>query len=258
MHLDEEQFERLRDGELPPAGLDAARRHVGECASCASRLDRARAEDARLAALFAALDAAAPPSAQERTSALASVLAAAGAPARAHGPRRRVRVAVAAALLVVVAGAAVGFPGSPLRAWWSTVLDPRGAAGRDDAPAPETSPRATSPSPDPVGIAVDPGRRLVLRFTSVQAAGSAIIRIVSTDRLVVEAPAGAATFDTAEGMLTIRNEGASADFQIDVPITAPSVEIRVAGRRAWRRAAGRIDGTGPPDSLGESRVSLGR
>src|SRR5262245_21499896 len=101
MHLDDEQIERLRDGEAVP---EAARQHVARCGVCTSRIALTRAEVDDLTVWLAALDPShAAISSETTANALRATLAkvaeptpepAAGGPAR---PRPRLRRHVAAA-----------------------------------------------------------------------------------------------------------------------------------------------------------------
>ncbi len=243
MHLDDERIERRRDDELEPVERIEADRHLADCAPCRERFERARSADARVSNLLRGLD----PAASARPP-LEAILARARVRPRLRVPR----FAAAAALLVVVAGAAAALPGSPVRAWLQGWM---GGAGT----RPATSPTVPAPvAPAIGGVAVTPGARLVieLRPTGAGESARALVNLVEGEAVVVSAAPDVAAFDSEEGRLTVRVSGAGL-VRIDVPLTAPEVEIRVHGRRAWRLAAGRVDASVPADSLGEIAIPLG-
>ena len=234
MHLDEERIERMRDAEGPADGLAADRRHVLACAQCAALLERATADAEDVRRWLGALD---PPVAEadvvEET--LRATLARA-APAR----RRRIPALAAAAVLVVVAGAAFAVPGSPLRAWVIALVSGPLRAGRSSEPAPGTAPPETVAEAPRSGVAIAPGPSVVVRFTTTQAAGSIAVRLVDDPEVLVEGPAGAARYASGAGRIVVDNAGSTASFEVLVPRSAPKVEIRVAGRRLFLKDGDRV------------------
>ncbi|HJR33964.1 MAG TPA: hypothetical protein VJ817_03395 [Gemmatimonadales bacterium] len=175
-----------------------------------------RAEEREIGALLRALDHPMPPVSAE------SVLALAGS-RRGAGP---LRWAAAILLIAGVAGAAYAIPGSPVRSWVREVL-----AGR---PATVSAPPAPRPDdPGVAGIAVRPGRRLVILFRETQQAASAAI--VFEDRregdVLVAGPSGAATFRLEGERLTVDNSPTdSPRFEVRIPRDAPHVEIHAGPR----------------------------
>ena len=68
------------------------------------------------------------------------------------------------------------------------------------------------------------------------------------DEVTVRAPIGAASFLSAADRLVITNSGSGATFQIQIPRTAPRVEIRVAGRRIFLKDGARVLTEGSAES----------
>lgn len=220
MHLDEDRLQRLLHGELSPAVETSAHQHLAGCADCRVLVATTEREETEVVGLLQNLDHP-PPRIHAETVA-----------ARARGRGRGVHAVRWAAGIVLglgLAGAAYAAPGSPLPAWVETVVD--WARGRPD--------RAPAPSPEVAGIAVAPGPRLVIVFTAPQAAGQAQVSLTDGADVVVRALSGAATFTTDVDRLVIDNQG-SATFEIQIPRTAPRVEIRVGGQRLFLKERSRV------------------
>lgn len=154
-------------------------------------------------------------------------------------------------LTVTLAGAAYAAPGSPVRGWISAAVER--IAGRHETPqAPLAPPTEEPPASQPreSGIAVAPGRELLILFTASQATGQARIKLTDAAEVTVRASSGAATFTSEIDRLVIDNRGSSADFEIGIPRAARRVEIRVAGDRIFLKS-------GPRITSGESLPSPG-
>lgn len=215
MHLDEEQVHRLVDGELPPAALTSARAHLGECPECRARVAVAEWEEVELNRLLRAVDH--PPPRIDVGSVVAR------AAIRRVGWARRAAVFLAT---LGVAGVAYAAPGSPVPGWVDAIV--AGLAGRplQSPPAPpESAPQAREPAV--AGIAVAPGRSLLIRFASYQPVGQ--IRVALTDDVLVEVRSvgGGATFSSEVDRLVVDNQGSTASFEIRIPREAARIEIRV-------------------------------
>ena len=223
MHLDEERVQRLLHGELTPAGENSARDHMAGCADCRRRFAEARREEGEVYALLRQVDHAAP-------SVDADVLAA-RASTRVEEPRAASRWAPRAAgiaLALGIAGVAYAVPGSPLPAWVNAVATWIGSSASQSPPA-----HVRAPDPAVAGIAVPPGRDLLILFTSPQTQGQARVWLTDGADVVVRAPGGAATYTSAADRLVIDNHGSSATFEIRIPGDAPRVEIRMGGKRIF-------------------------
>lgn len=234
MHPDDEQLQRWLDRELTPETERTVGAHLEGCDACRLRAERARLEVAELRGALTLLDHPVP-----RLSAGDIAIAARRSP-------RRVGLRWAAAVLAAVGLASVAYaaPGSPVPGWIAA-LSAR-MSDRDPsvpAPVPERSGQA-----DLAGIAVPPGRRLVVSFDSTQIEGEAIVTIAAAAaELTVQAPAGAATYDAGLERLVIGNGGSRASYAVTIPADAPWVELLVAGERLLLKAGDRVttrDGTG--------------
>lgn len=225
LHVDEEQIQRLLDGELESPAQDSVRDHLVTCSACRSRLAQVEQKDGELLALLRLLDHAPP---RVDAEALAG-----GARGRTFSSWRR---AATVALMLGAAGAAYAVPGSPVRGW----ID-RMASWVVGPPEPVTdSPATVEAEPSISGIAVAPGQRFSILFSTYQTAGRASVSLSDETAVVVRALNGTAAFTSDVGRLLIGNEGSAADFEIQIPREAPWVEIRVAGRQVLLKDGSQI------------------
>lgn len=224
MHLDDEKLQRLIHGELASLDIAPVRDHLAGCAECRTRLDAARRDEAEVHALLRHLDHPPPP---------VAVLSNRGrARTRNRGWLKR---AAAVVLAFGLGGVAWAAPGSPLPVMLANVIDriDRSDVAADaslDAPA----------TPEISGIAVAPAARLMILFTSAQAAGEARVALTDDAEVTVRAPVGAAAFNSSDGRLVIENAGSVATFDIGIPRTAARVEIRVDGERLFLKDGARV------------------
>ena len=235
MHLDDERIQRFLDGELGADDRALVLPHVGECAACRDRLAAARGEEARLAAGLRLIDHPVPAAAPPRL--VRQRLAPAGG----------LRWAAAVALLLGAAGVAYAIPGSPLRRWIAAVV--RRAPTLPARPVPEATPEPARPS----GVAVAPGRVLVVAFELPGGGSRAAVVLTDGADVVVEAESGKPAFSTEPGRLVVRSTEPGT-FAIRIPRRAPRVEIRSDGRRVFSISGGVA--TVPPDSTGGWTVVL--
>ena len=154
------------------------------------------------------------------------------------------RRAAVAVLALGVAGAAYAATGSTIRGWLRIVVE---RIEGPPSPAPEVA---------PAGIAVAPGERLLIVFTSVHAGGEARVSLTQGAEVVVRAPNGSATFTSEADRLVIDNSGPPASFDIEIPSAAPRVEIRVAGTRVLLKEGTRITTDGSSTAPGVWLVPL--
>ncbi len=234
MHLDEEQLQRLLHGELGRPGDASAREHLAACADCRRRLALAEREEANVHALLRAVDDPAP-----------SIDAGAVATRAREPDWGWARRAAGVILALGVAGAVYAAPGSPLPAWVKAVV---GWVGGREGPSTSVPPSVDSPDPRVAGIAVAPGRELVILFTARQTVGLARISLTDGAEVVVRAPIGAATYTSDQARLVIDNAASSATFEIEIPHAAPLVEIRVDGQRVFLKAGPRVTTGGYVDA----------
>lgn len=224
MHLDDEQVQRLLHDELASSDATRVRDHVTQCADCRSQFDTARRDEEELGELFRHLDHPAP-----RMTASAVI---SRAQSESWSWLKRAAVIL---LMVSVAGVAWAAPGSPLRSILGRAL------GWVRAGHVTVAPRATAPAPPAIsGVAVAPGSRLLILFTSAQAGSAARVSLTDDEDVVVRAPVGAAAFTSDDDRLVIENGGAAATFEIGIPRGAPHIEIRVAGTRIFAKNGPRV------------------
>ena len=205
--------------------------------------------DDDILALLSSLDHPVPP------VSAAAIVALADARARARAARRRTALRWAAAVLLTAgaAGAAVAAPGSPV-VGWVTALVTRIGGGRDRPAAP---PEQSSASPRAMaGIAVPPGDGLAIVFTAPHPGGVARVSFGEGEVIVVEARPGAARFTSEPDRLLIEALGEADTFAIEIPRTAPRVELRAGGTRLLVAERGRVRPAIASDSAGGYHVSL--
>jgi len=247
MHLDVEQVERWVDGELDPQAAATLGEHLAGCAACRSQVAEARTEKQALQDLLHHLD---------------------------HAPRyvdarsvlRRARVrdtfplrwAAGVALALGLGGAAYAIPGSPFPGWihaaavWVAAQGGRSrpAPVRPPAIEPQVAPPSAPPDTNVAGVAVAPGRDLVIAFTTPR--GAVRVSWIDGPDVLVRAPSGAATYDARVDRLVVDNTGTPATFEIQIPRSAPHVVIRVGERTLFLKEGNRIT---PPEQVAPGGAS---
>ena len=242
MHLDEGQVQELLHGEAAPPVAKALREHLAACADCVGRVAEAERQDGEVARLLRLVDHA-PPTVDLRTMI-----------ARAPAPQAEWRRWAAGLMLAVgLAGAAYAAPGTPFRGWVAAALASMGARG---AGPPRAQPPALPSVAGVSGIAVAPGRALLILFTSEQRAGKARLSLTDGPDVTVRTSIGAATFTSDIGRLLIENAGSSASVDIEIPRAAARVDIQVAGRRIFLVQRARVTTTAAPDSADHYQLPL--
>lgn len=226
MHVDEERLQRLLHGELARADEAEAQAHLAACDECSRRFAAAAREEESVGALLRELDRPAPHLAL-------------GAIARRAGTRSPLipRWAAGFAIVLGLAGAAYALPGSPLPRLVDAVVE--WAKGRPDP----LSPGAGSlPLPDAsfAGIAVPPGARFRILFQTPNTRGEMLVRLTGGAEVEIRAARGAATFTTGESQLVVDGRGLPATYEIEIPLTAPRVEILVGEDRVFLKEGSRV------------------
>jgi len=248
MHLDEGQLQRLLHGELSPPAERSAREHVVRCPDCSRRLADAEREENEVHALLRVLDDPPPPVRAEAVAAKAEAVT--------GNARRRdlawLRRAAAILLAVGIAGAAYAVPGSPVRRWVHSIVQKM--SGRPE-PAGVASPPEHA-GKDVSGIAVVPGQKLLILFTSPQAGGQILVSLTDGSEVQVRAPADAATFTSTADQLLIANRGSSATFEIRIPGDAPWVEIRAGSDRVFLKQGTLVTTSGSTNTGGSYLLRL--
>jgi hypothetical protein len=99
------------------------------------------------------------------------------------------------------------------------------------------------------------GERLVIIFPSVQGGGEAIVSLTESPDVVVRAPDGA-VFTSDVDRVLIDSVTPGGRFEIQIPRTAPLVEIRAGERRLFLKKVSRIVTDASPDDAGNYRLPL--
>lgn len=233
MHLDEELVQRLLHGELDRPAETSARDHLVLCDDCRGRVADAEREEAEVLQLLRHLDHPAPRVDPREIAARWRT------PGLGWG-----RQAAAILLGLGLAGVAYAAPGSPVAGWVRAV-----AAWVDGGPTqPAATPPASTQATDPAvpGIAVSPGRRLVILFPLPPAKAEALVSLTDSADVVVRAVTGDASFSSEVDRLVIESRDSAAAFEIQVPRSAPWVEIRAAGSRIFLKQGPRVTTEKPP------------
>jgi hypothetical protein len=241
MHLSEERLQRLLHQQLDASGLLEARDHVAACRECRERLLAAERDEAEVHALLRQLDHPPPETNAEEIAARA-----------ARTSPGWGRWAAGILLFLLGAGAAYAAPGSPLPGWI------RGAVAWLEAPSRlEPPPPILDQKPEPsAGIAAPPGSDFTIAFTSPEPGGSARVSLTDGEEVVVRAPRASASFTSTAKGLVIANTGTAATFEIEIPRSAPRVEIRVGDRRILLKLGGRVVADAKQETGGHYTLAL--
>ena len=211
MHLDDERMQRLLHDELEPPARAVALEHLDTCDACRARLEAEARAERRLLTTLQAIDTP-PPLRMPQFN------------ARPRTSRRWLAQLAASIGGLAIAGIAFAAPGSPLPGLLRRVT--------------QSTPTVSAPSPAPAvepatdaGIAVTPGGRLAIDVARGSGAAVATISLTDSREVILRAVGGRPSFSAGVDRVAIRNvEGITALF-IDIPRTAPHVELRVDGTR---------------------------
>ncbi|HEY3156681.1 MAG TPA: hypothetical protein VGK76_08675 [Candidatus Eisenbacteria bacterium] len=153
---------------------------------------------------------------------------------------------VAAILIVVgIAGAAYAVPGSPVRKWVHAIAQKMGGRpGRTPGPAPGESPAIGS------GISVLPEEKLLILFKSAQGDGQVFVSLTDGPEVQIHAPTGAASFTSSTDQLLIDVQDPSATFEVQIPRSAPWVEIQTGTGRVFLKEGQRVTTSRSKDAVG--------
>jgi hypothetical protein len=241
VHPSDALIDRLLHRELPSAEIDAVGQHLMSCEPCARRRSQLAAEEFEIADALRMLDH---PAARGD---LAAVIARSNAVRGARLWRLAASIAVAA-----FAATAVAMPGSAVRSWLSRVR-PRTA----EAPAPvASSPAAQTSAPTLAGISVAAGDSVAILFEEAQEVGRMSIALRATSKVDIRAIGGAAAFSVQTRGVRIRNRGSAASYEIVIPTSARTAEVRVAGRLVFASRGGTVVVAPPRESDGSYVVTV--
>ncbi len=236
MHLDEERLQRLLHGELPPSEAEVAREHASHCDACSNSLNAAAAAEAEIFALLARVDHGVPSVSAEWLARKA---------ARAGQRWWSMRWAAGILLVAGLAGAAYAATNPHLRGWI------RSATGWLFPSEVVQQERRTHASADQtVGIAAVPGREFVISFTRRDSEAKARVTLTDKTQVIVRASQGTASFTSSAAGLQVDNFAIGANFEIEVPQSAPRLEILVAGSRIFLKEGAQVSTTPRADADG--------
>ena len=236
MHLDDETIQRLLHDELAPGARAIACEHLQTCRACHARLDDEARAESRVFAALRTIDTPPP----LRLLVLDS---------RSHTSRRWLGRLAASIGALAIAGIAFAAPGSPLP----------GLMRRVTQSTPAMPPATPSPTPEPAtnpGIAVAPGRRLAIDVTRASGTAMATIAITDSAEVVLRAVGGHPSFSSGVDRVAIRNVESITALFIDIPRTAPYVEVRVDGRRVLVKEGLDVTTAARRDTTGRYRIAL--
>jgi hypothetical protein len=139
-------------------------------------------------------------------------------------------------LLVGLAGAAYAATNPHLRDWVRSAtawLFPRDVVQRE--------PRRTHALGDQTGgIAAVPGREFVISFTRRDSEAKARVTLTDKMQVIVRSSQGTASFTSSAVGLQVDNFAVGANFEIEVPRSAPRLEILVAGTRIFLKEGAQV------------------
>jgi hypothetical protein len=234
MHFDDEQVQRMLHGELDAAAA-GARAHVADCDTCRRRCEEAQREEDLVFGLLRRLDHVAPT--------VDATVVAARARSRALS---WMRWAASVLLALAVAGAAYAAPGSPVPALVHRLTG--WLAGEQPAPA----------APELAGIVVEPSARFTIVFASELSGSTATVALTAGGSIVVRRSSGVARFTTDIDRLTVEAGEETGHYEIELPRSAPWVEILAGERRLLLKDGARIVTTAAVGTAGRYSLRLGR
>jgi|GEM_PF-1523021 len=264
-HLDDGHLQACLDDELGEAATSSARNHLSACPACRARLEDLEGIGAAITSRLTVLDRpvsleaarvrwshrhrpaalTAPEGPSTRPvappvvrPALSPALSPVMHPARRPAWRPTWRPTLAAAagvLLLVTAGVAAAFPGSPIRAWLE---------GREGTP--EGTPAASVlAAPETTGVFASlRDGAMDIQLHGLPPGAWVEVQLVEGDRVGAFAPAGS-SFESGPGRLGVRVESSGADA------SPPGVRLELPGaaREARVQAGGAVLLRVTPDGL---------
>ena len=97
---------------------------------------------------------------------------------------------------------------------------------------------------------------ILFRLGAARGSGLAALSLTDGSEVQVHAPPGAATFSSSPGRLEIEVRDVSAPFVVQVPRSAPWVEIRADETPLFLKAGSRVTTAGPAESGGRYTLRL--
>ena len=237
MHLDDETMQRLLHDELALPARAVALEHLETCDACRARLDEESRMEAGLFAMLQTMDTPVPMRQLRLDSRRGMV-------------RRRSAWLAAAVGGFAIGGIAFAAPGSPLPGLLRRLTQPV-----QTAYAPSPPPAGESETSG--GIAVAPGRRLVIDIAPARGNVVATIALADSGDVMLRAVGGRPSFSSGVDRVAISNvEGIAALF-IDIPRAAAYVEVRLDGTRVLVKEGAEVTTAARRDDAGRYVLPLG-
>lgn len=256
MHLNDEQIQRYLHGELSSGERADVASHVSECELCAGRVAEAEQEERDVFDRLGALDHPVPH--HDVNAVMQARVENERAPSTV--PHVWLRRAAVIVMIAVLGGAAYAIPGSPLPAW----IDKIATALQDGGKAPVEQDRVnvdtvdtTTLVPAVSGVAIPPSRNFAIVLAAPQDSG--VVYLTPTDgfNVVIRAIGGAPRYTLASSdRLDVDNTGLDSSYEIEVPMTAPYVELMIGDRRVVLKDRVRFGENLPSDEKGRYVISL--
>lgn len=215
-HLDDGTLQAFLDGELADRERGPVAEHLLECDRCRTAHDELEQANALFSEAVATLDV------EPSVAAPRAVLDASGRPGAVGS-----FVKAAGLILLLAAAASAAVPGSPVREWIESAVEPE----PDPAPIPEriVEPPAPAPAPAPAGVAIVPTGTVEVRVSDPD---GATIRLLQTDGESVAVSAVGAerdpTFRTGPGRIEVLGS-VGGELSIEIPRSASDVRVLVDG-----------------------------
>jgi anti-sigma factor RsiW len=213
VHPSEATLLALLHAELAPAEAAAARVHLAECGECVAGADALRRSDDEISRLLGVLDHPMPrlnPPAAEPS----------GRPVR--------RAAIAAALALLVAGAAAAaVPGTALHRWIQARLE----VPREPVSRPAVHPVGGAlPEQVAGGIEVPASSALTVSFTQPQRRGLLTVSVADRPVVTLRAFGGAVAYQIGDQKIVVDNRRPAERYALEIPAGVRRLTVMLGGR----------------------------
>lgn len=230
-HPHDGDLRALLDGELGRGDADRIRRHLSGCSTCRARRDELRGAEETVRRALAGTGSTVDLEAARR-SVKRRLEAEPREPREPRGPRPALARAAAVAL-VLLGGAAIAVPGSPVRGWLDGLFDPDPAPEPPAVTAPDPGPGTDGDEAGPAEIRLAPASGSVV-VELVDAEPGTRVLVVRVDRESGGVTAGTgARFRTASGRTVVT--GASGEVRVEIPRGAATARVIANGRVLLRK-----------------------
>jgi len=214
VHPSDETLLALIHGELGDRDAADARAHLGSCADCAARSAALRRGDAEIGALLSLLDHPVPSR---------------PLPVPRSARPRRARPAIAAALGLLLAGAAAAaVPGTVVHRWIAARL----GAAPERRPAP-TAPAPTPHEPQGGGVELPGSAPLTVSFAMAEPGGRLTVSAGARGGAMLHAFGGDVGYQVGRGRIAVDNRRPAGRYTLEVPRDLARLTVVVAGRTVF-------------------------